>query len=184
MTHYPTNACRSPKSPGAGSSYRKRVSGRQQVLWKSSSHCDFSTFNSTVKYFLDRCQPSVLYTVTQTFNPVVNKQEHVTAVFAALADPTRRRIVERLSAHGESRVTALARPFHISLPAISKHLRVLERARLVSRHRHGREHLIRANTSGLKDAQKWIAQCAMFWESGFDALDELLRGEQTKGKKQ
>lgn len=114
---------------------------------------------------------------------VVNKQDSVTIIFSALADPTRRRILERLSRQGESRVTALAQPFHMSLPAISRHLRVLENARLVKRQRHGREHLIRANAVGLKDARKWIAQCAAGWESGFDALNQLLKIEQRKEKK-
>jgi DNA-binding transcriptional ArsR family regulator len=114
---------------------------------------------------------------------VVNKRQRVTAIFSALADPTRRQILERLSGSGESRVTELAKPFHISLPAISKHLRVLEDARLVRRHRHGREHLIRVNAAGMKDAQKWMAQCVGFWEAGFDALDELLKAEHGKEKK-
>jgi DNA-binding transcriptional ArsR family regulator len=113
-----------------------------------------------------------------TFNAVVNKQENVSAVFAALADPTRRRIMHHLSQHGESRVTALAKPFRISLPAISRHLRVLENARLIQRHRQGREHLIRSRATGLDDARKWIAQCAAGWESGFDRLEELLKTAQ------
>jgi DNA-binding transcriptional ArsR family regulator len=118
----------------------------------------------------------------RTFNAVVNKQQRVTAVFAALADPTRRRIVQRLSEQGESRVTALAKPFRISLPAISRHLRVLENARLIKRKRHGREHLIRSHTAGLEDVRKWITQCAAGWESGFDTLDELLKIAQHKEK--
>jgi DNA-binding transcriptional ArsR family regulator len=119
----------------------------------------------------------------RTFNAVVNKQEKVSAVFAALADPTRRRIVQRLSQQGERRVTALAKPFRISLPAISRHLRVLENARLITRQRHGREHLIRSDTAGLEDARKWIAQCAAGWESGFDTLDQLLKtAQQSLGK--
>lgn len=110
-------------------------------------------------------------------------QEHLTALFAALADPTRRRILQRLSEGGESRVTSLARPFRMSLPAISRHLRVLERARLISRHRSGRLHLIRARAAGLREAREWIARCAAHWDSRFDALDELLMNEQRKEKK-
>lgn len=113
---------------------------------------------------------------------MVNKQERVTAVFAALADPTRRRIVQRLSEQGEIRVTALAKPFRISLPAISRHLRVLENAGLIRRQRHGREHLIRSRAAGLEDARRWIAQCAAGWDSGFDRLDELLKTAQQKEK--
>jgi DNA-binding transcriptional ArsR family regulator len=111
---------------------------------------------------------------------VVNNQKRITAVFAALADPTRRRILVRLSEGGESPVTSLARPFHISLPAISRHLRVLENARLIQRRREGRVHLIRTRAAGLRQAQRWIAECAAVWDSRFDALDELLKGEQQK----
>src|SRR5262249_13742743 len=96
------------------------------------------------------------------------------AVFAALADPTRRRILERLAGQSETRVTALARPFRISLPAISRHLHVLERARLIERRRSGRLHLIRARAAGLAAAQKWFAECAAVWDERFDALDGLL----------
>ena len=113
---------------------------------------------------------------------MVNKEQRVTAIFAALADPTRRRIVEQLSAKGEVRVTALAKPFHISLPAISRHLRVLERARLIRRQRHGREHLIRPHTEGLKEAQQWMAHYVAGWNAGFDNLDELLKRELQKEK--
>jgi DNA-binding transcriptional ArsR family regulator len=114
---------------------------------------------------------------------MVNNQNRVTAIFAALADPTRRRILIRLSERGESPVTVLARPFHISPPGFSKHLRVLEAARLIHRHRKGRLHLIRARAAGLREAQKWMAQCAAFWDSRFDALDDLLKSEARKDKK-
>jgi DNA-binding transcriptional ArsR family regulator len=125
------------------------------------------------------------------FNTVVNKhsrtaqrrgevsQAQITAAFAALADPTRRRILRSLSEAGELRVTSLARPFRISLPAISRHLRVLEKARLIERHRAGRLHLIRARTAGLKQAQEWMARCAEYWDARFDALDELLKSEES-----
>ena len=108
---------------------------------------------------------------------MVNRRADVSSVFAALADPTRRRILERLAGSGECRVTALAKPFRMSLPAVSRHLRVLEQARLIRRQRHGREHLIRANVPGLEGAHKWIMQCALHWDSRFDKLDELLRNE-------
>ena len=117
------------------------------------------------------------------FNGVVNKRNavenpiHLTALFAALADPTRRRILQRLSEDGETRVTLLARPFRMSLPAISRHLRVLEQARLIQRHRSGRLHLIRARTAGLREAREWIMRCAAQWDSQFDALDELLKSD-------
>ena len=114
---------------------------------------------------------------------MVNKQENISAVFAALADPTRRRILARLSGRGERRVTSLAKPFRISLPAISRHLRVLENARLIERRRDGRMHLIHARAAGLKPAREWIAQCAAFWDARFDALDALLKSEHPREKK-
>jgi DNA-binding transcriptional ArsR family regulator len=117
------------------------------------------------------------------FNAVVNNHKKGSDVFAALADPTRRRIMERLSCHGERRVTALAKPFRISLPAISRHLQVLERARLIQRRRQGRIHFIRTRTVGLREAQKWLMRCALKWDSRFDALDELLEEDERKGKK-
>ena len=82
--------------------------------------------------------------------------------------------MERLSGRGERRVTTLARPFRISLPAISRHLHVLERARLIQRRRQGRIHYIRTRNEGLRDAQKWLMRCALEWDSRFDALEELL----------
>jgi len=106
----------------------------------------------------------------------------VSAVFGALADPTRRRILLRLAKSGEGPVTALAKPFRVSLPAISRHLRVLEKARLIERRREGRVHLIRFRAAGLKQAQGWIAQCAAGWDFSFDALDKLLMNEQRKRK--
>lgn len=91
-------------------------------------------------------------------------------------------MLQRLAERGESRVTELARPFQISLPAISRHLRVLEKARLIRRQRRGREHLIRANPRGMQELQKWIAQCIGGWEFSFDKLDGLLASEQGKEK--
>lgn len=105
-------------------------------------------------------------------------------MFSALADPTRRRILERLSAQGESCVGDLANPFGISPPAISKHLRVLENARLVKRRRRGREILIRVNAGGMIEAQTWIAHCMRFWESSFEGLDELLEKQKLEAKGQ
>ena len=109
---------------------------------------------------------------------MVNNRDRVSAVFAALADPTRRRILVRLSKGGERPVTALAKPFQISLPAISRHLRVLKEARLIDTRRKGRIHLIRARAAGLQEAQRWIARCtAAGWDYSFDALDRLLEAD-------
>src|SRR5271169_6577911 len=114
---------------------------------------------------------------SRILNMLANSQEKVTAIFAALADPTRRRILVRLSTGGEGPVTALAKPFRISLPAVSRHLRVLEKARLIHRRRQGRVHLIRVRPDGFKQARDWIAQLAAGWSFSFDALDELLKDE-------
>lgn len=104
-------------------------------------------------------------------------------MFAALADPTRRRILESLSGRGERQVTELARPFRMSLPAISRHLRVLESAKLIQRQRRGRIHLIRSNPAGIKDAQQWMMQCVAAIEFSFDKLDVFLKSEERKEKK-
>jgi DNA-binding transcriptional ArsR family regulator len=94
----------------------------------------------------------------------------------ALADPTRRSILERLS-HGEARVTELARPYAMSLNAVSKHIRVLERARLIRRRRAGRDHFLSFNPDGLAGAAAWIAAQRSLWMSRLDALDALLQSE-------
>jgi DNA-binding transcriptional ArsR family regulator len=98
------------------------------------------------------------------------------AVFRALADTTRRSILTRLL-DGEMRVTDLAEPYAMSLPAVSRHLGVLERARLIRRRRAGRTRLCRIDDVGLKTAASWIAAYRSLWEDSFDALDDLLRGE-------
>ncbi len=95
-----------------------------------------------------------------TVNMLVNSQQEISTVFSALADPIRRGILARLSTGGEGPVTALAKPFRISAPAISRHLRVLEEARLIDRRREGRIHLIRLRPAGLKPAQDWMARCS------------------------
>jgi DNA-binding transcriptional ArsR family regulator len=99
----------------------------------------------------------------------------------ALADPTRRAILRRL-ARGEARVTDLARPFAISLNAVSKHIRMLERAGLVSRRRAGREHILAFNPEPLEGAAAWIAEQRAFWTARLDALGALLEDEDHRGK--
>ena len=99
--------------------------------------------------------------------------------FSALADPTRRAIVARL-ARGECSVTDLARPFDVSLPAVSKHLRVLERAGLLARRREGRVHRCRLVARPLKDAEQWIERYRRFWEERFRSLDKYLREPEGK----
>jgi len=106
--------------------------------------------------------------------------DRLDAVFAALADPTRRAILARL-ANGEDSVTALAEPFEMSLPAISKHLKVLERAGLIVRGRAAQWRPCRLDATALKDAAAWLEKYRQFWEQSFDRLDEYLKNLQTKG---
>lgn len=98
------------------------------------------------------------------------------STWLALADPTRRSILERLS-HGEARVTELARPYCMSLNAVSKHIRVLERARLIRRRRAGREHFLAFNPDPLAGAAAWIEAQRSLWMSRLDALDALLQAQ-------
>jgi DNA-binding transcriptional ArsR family regulator len=95
---------------------------------------------------------------------------------AALADPTRRAILQRLI-RGEARVTALAEPFDISLNAVSKHIRILERARLVHRRRMGREHVLTFNPGPLDQAAAWIDAQRALWTARLDTLDAILTEE-------
>jgi DNA-binding transcriptional ArsR family regulator len=101
--------------------------------------------------------------------------------FGALADPTRRRILEHLS-RGDSCVTDIARPYSMSLPAVSKHLRVLEKAGLIRRRRDGRVHRLRLEAAPMQEAQKWIEEYRRFWEESFDRLEEYLNELQNKEK--
>jgi DNA-binding transcriptional ArsR family regulator len=103
------------------------------------------------------------------------------ATFAALADPTRRAILSRLAA-GETSVTELARPFRMSLPAISKHLKVLQHAGLIARARRAQWRPCRISAGPLKDAADWIGTYRRFWEESFDRLDDYLRDLQQKEK--
>jgi DNA-binding transcriptional ArsR family regulator len=106
--------------------------------------------------------------------------DRLDATFAALADPTRRAILARL-ASGEASVTELAEPFSISQPAISKHLKVLERAGLISRGREAQRRPRRLEPKPLAEATKWLENYRRFWEATFHRLDGLL--EELKGKK-
>ncbi len=99
--------------------------------------------------------------------------EQLDAVFGALADPTRRAILTRLT-QGEATVTELAKPFTVSQPAISRHLRVLERAGLISRSRRATARLSHLEAEPLKEATVWLAGYREFWEESYERLDELL----------
>ena len=108
--------------------------------------------------------------------------DHLSATFAALADPTRRAILARL-ASGESSVTEIARPFKISLPAITKHLKVLERSGLISRGRDAQWRPCRLEAAPMKEAVDWLQHYRRHWEQSFDRLDAYLNQLQAKEKK-
>jgi DNA-binding transcriptional ArsR family regulator len=101
--------------------------------------------------------------------------------FAALADPTRRLILQHLSA-GDRCVTDLAKPYSMSLPAVSKHLRVLEKAGLVRRRRNGRVHRLQLEAEPMKEAARWIEEYRRFWEASLDRLGEYLKELQKQEK--
>ncbi|MFI6394511.1 ArsR/SmtB family transcription factor [Nonomuraea sp. NPDC050547] len=103
----------------------------------------------------------------------LDSYEHLDATFAALADPTRRAILARLRA-GEATVGELAEPFAMSQPAISKHLKVLERAGLISRGRDAQRRPCRLEARPLKEATDWLANYRDFWQESYERLDALL----------
>jgi DNA-binding transcriptional ArsR family regulator len=107
--------------------------------------------------------------------------DRLSATFAALADPTRRAILARLKS-GETSVTELAAPFDMSMPAISKHLKVLQRAGLISRGRQAQWRPCRLRAHPLKQAGDWIGHYRRFWEQSFDRLDDYLNTLQRKEK--
>jgi DNA-binding transcriptional ArsR family regulator len=102
--------------------------------------------------------------------------------FAALSDPTRRAILKRLAA-GERSVTELAKPFKISLPAVTKHLKVLQRAGLISRGREAQRRPCRLEAAPLKDAADWVEQYRQFWDERLDRLEDYLREVQEEEKR-
>ncbi len=108
--------------------------------------------------------------------------DHLSSTFAALADPTRRAILARLCS-GEKSVMELAQPFEMSLPAISKHLKVLERAGLIARSREAQWRPCRLDAKRLKEASDWLERYRRFWEESLDRLDEYLRELQSREKK-
>ncbi|MGI8479666.1 MAG: ArsR/SmtB family transcription factor [Gaiellaceae bacterium] len=108
--------------------------------------------------------------------------QQLNITFAALADPTRRAILARL-ASGEATVTELAEPFAVSLPAISKHLKVLERAGLIMRGRDAQRRPCRLRAAPLGDAAEWLGDYRQFWEESFGRLDEYLQVLQEREEK-
>jgi DNA-binding transcriptional ArsR family regulator len=108
--------------------------------------------------------------------------DRLSRTFSALADPTRRAILARL-ASGEASVTELADPFDVSLPAISRHLKVLERAGLIVRSREAQWRPCRLEARPLKGASNWLERYRMFWEQSFDRLEDYLKELQHKDKR-
>ena len=107
--------------------------------------------------------------------------DQLSVTFAALADPTRRAILTRLS-RGESSVTELAKPFKMTMPGISKHLKVLERAKLIERGREAQWRPCKLNAKPLKDVADWVGHYRRFWDESFDRLDEYLKELKAKEK--
>ena len=109
------------------------------------------------------------------------------STFAALADPTRRAILARLASGGEASVKELAEPFEMTLPAVSKHLKVLERAGLISRGRVAQSRPCRLEADPLREVADWVEQYRRFWEQSFDRLEgylrELQRGDDEDGER-
>ena len=116
--------------------------------------------------------------------PIINMPaDQLNATFAALADPTRRAILARL-ASGETSVTELAEPFEISAPAITKHLKVLERAGLISRSRQAQWRPCKLEAKPLQEAADWVEHYRQFWEARLDRLENYLNELQAQEKKQ
>lgn len=107
--------------------------------------------------------------------------DQLSETFSALADPTRRAILARLTT-GETSVTELAQPFDMTLPAITKHLKVLERAGLIARSRQRQWRPCRLKAAPLKDVSEWLERYRQHWEESFDRLDDYLRELQSKEK--
>lgn len=105
--------------------------------------------------------------------------DHLSTTFSALADPTRRAILARLTT-GEKTVSDLAEPFDMTMPAITKHLKVLEKAGLIERSREAQYRPCKLQPEPLKDVDEWIGQYRKFWEESFDRLDDYLQQLQTK----
>jgi DNA-binding transcriptional ArsR family regulator len=152
------------------------ISGsRQRVRWfVSEAETNIFSFPSL----------QILYLTLLLFNVLVNNNmtDQITSTFAALADPTRRAILARL-ALGETSVTEIAAPFEMSMPAISRHLKVLEKAGLISRGREAQWRPCKLKAEPLKQAADYLDEYRRFWEESFDRLDEYLKTLQIKESK-
>jgi DNA-binding transcriptional ArsR family regulator len=135
-------------------------------------------FKRTLKFFICTAAGSILL-----LNQMVKySASTLNRTFAALADPTRRRILAHL-ARGDKCVTHLAKPHAMSLPAVSKHLRVLEKAGLLRRRRYGRVHEMRLDAKPLQEAARWVDEYRKFWQGSLDRLAEYLEKENRPSEK-
>lgn len=129
-----------------------------------------------IRKLLDEAHPAEYLTTWVIITVVKHRMgsDHLNATFAALADPTRRAILARLSL-GDTSVNEIAEPFGISLPAISRHLKVLEKAGLITRGKEAQWRPCKLNPSQLKAAADWLDNYRQFWEESFDRLDDYLQ---------
>lgn len=116
-----------------------------------------------------------------TFNYMVECTIQLDSVFGSLADPTRRDILHRVSQR-ELSVGEIAKPYHLTLAAVSKHLKVLERAQLIVKRRRGKEQMVHISPQALANADAYLEQYRQLWEQRLDALEALLEREQSKAK--
>jgi len=148
------------------------------VVAQSSVGSRLYRFKRTLKFFICTAVGSILL-----LNQVVKYSSRtLNRTFAALADPTRRRILAHL-ARGDTCVTHLAKPHAMSLPAVSKHLRVLEKAGLLRRRRYGRVHEMRLDAKPLQQAAQWVEEYRKFWQGSLDRLAEYLEKENRPSEK-
>ncbi len=131
---------------------------------------------------LDRPPGSVYLTIVLNMRSRASRPDHLSTILAALADPTRRTILARLSA-GEATVTALAEPLPISLPAVSRHLKVLEHAGLITRGHDAQWRPCRLEATPLREVADWVEQYRRFWDQSLQRLDDYLRTLHTKRKR-
>jgi DNA-binding transcriptional ArsR family regulator len=129
---------------------------------------------------LDACVGAAYYT-NMLINQSVNYIDPLSELFAALADPTRRSILERLS-DGDQSVNELAEPYDMSLPAISKHLKILEKVGLISKYKNAQRRECHLEAERLKEATAWLNDYRQFWENNFTNLDDYLQQVQSNNK--
>jgi len=150
----------------------------QAVAAQSSVRSSLYGFKRTLKFFICTAVVSIL-----SLNQMVKYSSRtLNRTFAALADPTRRRILAHL-ARGDKCVTHLAKPHAMSLPAVSKHLRVLEKAGLLRRRRYGRVHEMRLDAKPLRQAAQWVEEYRKFWQGSLDRLAKYLESATPEKKK-